>query len=555
MLRKILSSIRRKPKAAEASAAQADTPPSVPSAARRSAATGSGKKTEAESGAPAARRPRKRKPRKSAAPSARGESSAAAPQPTEALVAGRKEHGSWNPAEFEVAPAEGLTRFQDLGLVDEILHAVADMKFRYCTPIQAESLRIALAGRDVAGRAQTGTGKTAAFLIAIMNRFARSPAHASRPRGDAAAPRALVVAPTRELAMQIERDAVELGAYLNMSAMALFGGSDLERQRKKLRENNPEIVAATPGRLLDFHTRRDIDLSSVEVLVLDEADRMLDMGFIPDVRRIVRATPPKERRQTLLFSATLSDDVMRLASSWQVDPQRIDIEPEQVAVDSVRQILYLTTSREKFPLLYNILTREKPERVLMFVNRRDTAVRLTRDLKRYRFDCDLISGALSQNHRTRTLEAFREGRLPILVATDVAGRGLHIDSVSHVVNYNIPEDPEDYVHRIGRTGRAGASGISITFACEEESFGIPPIEKFIGRNLPCLHPDPAWLTIPSDIHPLPASRIVMPAGIGEGDRNRDKSGRPSGGRSGGSGSRSRSGSSGSGGRRRSPPRR
>ncbi len=447
----------------------------------------------------------------------------------------------WTPLDFEVPAQEGKTRFHDFDLVDPLMHALADLDFRYCTPIQAAALPVTLAGRDIAGRAQTGTGKTAAFLIAMFNRFAKHPLP-DRGTGGMAQPRALVIAPTRELVMQIERDAVALGKYLNVQTLALFGGTDLERQRRKLERFNPELIVATPGRLLDFKSRRNIDLSKVEVMVIDEADRMLDMGFIPDVRRIVNSTPPRGRRQTLLFSATLSDAVMRLASNWLSEPERIDIEPEQVAVDSVRQDVYLVTNREKFSLLYNILVREKAERVLMFVNRRDTAEQLTRELKRYRFDCDLISGALSQNQRTRTMTEFREGRLRILVATDVAGRGLHIEAVSHVINYNIPEDPEDYVHRIGRTGRAGASGVSITFACEEESFGIPPIEEYIGRNLPCRHPEPDWLRVPDDVKPLPRSKVVMP-----GDSARDH-------RAGGAGNRSGR-DSGSGDRRPSRTRR
>ncbi len=445
----------------------------------------------------------------------------------------------WHPDDFQVPPKDGAVRFHDLDLEPEILHAVADLQFSYCTPIQAAALPHTLAGRDVAGRAQTGTGKTAAFLIAAFNRFLRHPRPGAKSER-IAAPRALIIAPTRELVMQIERDAAALGKYLDIRTLALYGGTDLDRQRVKLQQWNPELVVATPGRLLDFRSRRDIDLGAVEIMVIDEADRMLDMGFIPDVRRIVNSTPPRGKRQTLLFSATLSDAVMRLAASWLSDPERIDIEPEQVAVDSVRQDLFLVTAREKFALLYNIMVREKPERVLMFVNRRDTAEQLTRELKRYRFDCDLISGALSQNQRTRTMAAFREGRLPILVATDVAGRGLHIDAVSHVINYNIPEDPEDYVHRIGRTGRAGATGVSITFACEDESFGIPPIEEYIGRTLPCSHPDPEWLKIPEASNPIPRSKVIMP---GDAARARQpvRSGRSSGGDRRGGGGRARPG--------------
>ncbi len=403
---------------------------------------------------------------------------------------------AWDPASFEVPEKEGVKRFHDFGLSPEIFRAVAELDFQYCTPIQAETLPILLAGRDVAGRAQTGTGKTAAFLIAIFERFLRHPFRGERP---AATPRALVIAPTRELAVQIERDAHALGQYADVRTLALFGGADFDGQLRKVRAQNPELIVATPGRLLDFRSRHELHLGRVEVMVIDEADRMLDMGFIPDVRRIVYATPPKTKRQTMLFSATLSDPVLRLASSWMVDPVRVDIEPEQVAVDSVRQVFYLVTAREKFTLLYNLLRREKPERALLFVNRRITAERLTRALKRHGFTCALISGALAQNQRSRTLEAFRAGTLPILVATDVAGRGLHIEGVSHVINYNIPIDAEDYVHRIGRTGRAGATGTSVTFACEEESFYIPPIEAYIGRDLPCEHPPEEWLRMPDDV--------------------------------------------------------
>ncbi len=457
------------------------------------------------------RRRRPRKPSKPDTPHAGGTAGAATVQDPK--------KSAWTASDFDVPVQAGKTRFHEFDLVDPLMHAIADLDFKYCTPIQASALPVTLAGRDIAGRAQTGTGKTAAFLIAIFNRFAKHPLP-DRESGGIASPRALVIAPTRELIMQIERDSEALGKYLNINTLALFGGADLERQRRKLERLNPELIVATPGRLLDFKSRRNLDLRKVEVMVIDEADRMLDMGFIPDVRRIVNSTPPRGRRQTLLFSATLSEAVMRLASHWLSDPERIDIEPEQVAVDSVRQDVYLVTSREKFALLYNILVRENAERVLTFVNRRDAAEQLTRELKRYRFDCDLISGALSQNQRTRTMTEFREGRLRILVATDVAGRGLHIEAVSHVINYNIPEDPEDYVHRIGRTGRAGASGVSITFACEEESFGIPPIEEYIGHTLSCRYPDPEWLRIPDDVTPLPRSKVSMP---GDAARERRRS--------------------------------
>jgi ATP-dependent RNA helicase RhlB len=299
--------------------------------------------------------------------------------------------------------------------------------------------------------------------------------------------------------MQIDRDAADLGKYCGVHSVAVFGGEDMDRQRRKLAAGPVDLLIGTPGRLLDFHSRHELHLNRVEILVIDEADRMLDMGFIPDVRRIVYSTPHKDRRQTMLFSATLSEPILRLASSWTRDPMRVEIEPDNVAVDTVTQIVYIVTSAEKWPLLYNLLARDKPERVLVFVNRRITAERLADRLKQAGFPTALISGALAQNQRTRALEEFREGKIQVLVATDVAGRGLHISGISHVVNFNTPIDAEDYVHRIGRTGRAGHLGTSITFACEEESFYLPPIEEYIGRSLPCTHPNEEWLRLPPNL--------------------------------------------------------
>jgi ATP-dependent RNA helicase RhlB len=269
-----------------------------------------------------------------------------------------------------------------------------------------------------------------------------------------------------------------------------------ERQKKQLSERPTDIVVATPGRLIDYMRGKEINLSKVEVLVIDEADRMLDMGFIPDVQRIVQGTPPKAERQTMFFSATMTPQVTRLACQWTRNPAVVDIEPEQVAVNTVNQVVYITTADEKFPLLYNLITTQNLERVIVFTNRRDQARKLTDRFKRYNISSSLLSGEVAQNQRIKTLEDFRAGKIRILVATDVAARGLHVEGVSHVVNFNLPHDAEDYVHRIGRTGRAGASGISVSFACEEESFYIPAIEKFLGHELHCEHPGEELITEP-----------------------------------------------------------
>jgi ATP-dependent RNA helicase RhlB len=400
----------------------------------------------------------------------------------------------WKPEQFVVPPCEGKSRFTDLELLAELLHGIYDMGFKYCTPIQKEILPSALKGLDVTGRAQTGTGKTAAFLLTIFTRLLRHPVAGHRPMGT---PRALIMAPTRELVMQIQKDAEAIGKYAGFTTVGVFGGMDYDKQRQLLRKKAIDLIVATPGRLLDFKQKHDVDLQAVEILVIDEADRMLDMGFIPDMRKIVNSTPPKEKRQTMLFSATLTPEIMRLASQWMKDPINVEIQPEQVASDSVNQVIYIVTSHQKFSLLYNILQNEKPERVIIFANRRDETERLADRLKRHGIDCSLLSGAVAQEKRVRTLENFRNGKIRVLVATDVAGRGLHVEGISHIINYNVPHDAEDYVHRIGRTGRAGATGTSITFACEEESFYLPPIETYIGRSLKCTMPEDSWLVAPA----------------------------------------------------------
>ncbi|MBE0483055.1 MAG: ATP-dependent RNA helicase RhlB [Bacterioplanes sp.] len=390
----------------------------------------------------------------------------------------------WSLAEFDVPVVEGKTRFHDLGLPDSVMRGIHKLGFQYCTPIQAESLPAALQGRDTIGQAQTGTGKSAAFLLTILNRLLTQ----VPDERFASEPRALVIAPTRELAMQIGKDAEGLARYTGLTVCTVVGGMDYEQQRQQLRNEVIDILVATPGRLIDFMRSQDVYLDQVEVLVLDEADRMLDMGFIPDVRRIVRATLPKGERQTLLYSATFNYDVRILIDQWTVNPLQVVIEPEQVTTDRVTQKLYLVAETDKFDLLLKTLEEEKPERCIIFANRRDLTRNLCEQLNKQGHISVLLSGEVNQQKRIRTLERFRDGHVTIMVATDVAGRGIHVDGVSHVFNYTLPEDPEDYVHRIGRTGRADAKGVSISFISEDDAFALPDLEKYLGTKLELTQP-------------------------------------------------------------------
>jgi len=438
-----------------------------------------------------------------------------------------KSDPAWSPGAFVVPEADGKVRFHDFALSPEIMHALMDLGFKYCMPIQSAILPHLLEGRDAAGQAQTGTGKTLAFLIGIFMKLQRDEKGRERPPGS---PLALVVAPTRELAIQIDKDARGLGKYLPYRTLALYGGLDYKKQAKALTDSRVDLVVATPGRLLDYLGRGIVRLKDVEVLVLDEADRMMDMGFMPDVRRIVGATPPKERRQTMLFSATLDQAIMQRAASWLTNPARIEIEPERRAAESVDQQVFIVTTDMKFNLLYHILMTEKPERAIIYANRRTTVDRLHYSLSSLGFSCCTLSGSVSQEKRLRTLQRFKEGDVSLMVATDVAGRGLHIEGVSHIFNFNVPLDAEDYVHRIGRTGRAGALGTSITFACEEESFYLPAIEKYLGHELSYTHPEEAWLTTPPGIEYMPRQERAPQGGRRQGPPPSSRRSPPQGGR-------------------------
>ena len=316
--------------------------------------------------------------------------------------------------------------------------------------------------------------------------------------------RALILAPTRELAIQIGADAEQLLKHTDLKVHTLVGGMDYAKQLQKIQKSYCDILVGTPGRLMDFASNGDVHLDQVEVLVIDEADRMLDMGFIPQVRRLVRLTPPREDRQTLLFSATFTPEVLRLSEQWTDKPVMIEMAPERVATDSVEQKIFITTASEKFALLQNILRSDGVDSVMVFANRRDICRTLFERLQKKGFKVGLIAGDVPQNRRMKTLESFKSGAVKVLVATDVAGRGIHVNGVSHVINYTLPEEPEDYVHRIGRTGRAGETGTSISFACEDDAFLLEPIEKLLDMKLSCTMPDDDLLVEP----PAPQKRAA-----------------------------------------------
>jgi ATP-dependent RNA helicase RhlB len=392
---------------------------------------------------------------------------------------------TWKLEDFVVEPQEGKTRFHDFRLAPELMHAIHDLGFPYCTPIQAQVLGHTLKGKDAIGRAQTGTGKTAAFLISTITQLLQTTPPKERYMGE---PRALIIAPTRELVVQIAKDAADLTKYTGLNVMQFVGGMDFDKQLKQLESRYCDILVATPGRLLDFNQRGEVHLDMVEVMVLDEADRMLDMGFIPQVRQIIRQTPMKGDRQTLLFSATFTEDVMNLARQWTVDPAIVEIEPENVASDTVEQHVYAVSSKDKYKLLYNLVTQNDWQRVMVFANRRDEVRRIEEKLIRDGVSAAQMSGDVPQHKRIKTLEGFREGKIRVMVATDVAGRGIHVEGISHVINFTLPDVPDDYVHRIGRTGRAGASGTSISFAGEDDAYALPPIEALLGRKITCEMP-------------------------------------------------------------------
>src|SRR5579863_1210392 len=428
-------------------------------------------------------------------------------------------------------PRSDPVTFASLGLVDEVMAGIKQAGFVDCTPIQAQTLPAALAGRDIAGQAQTGTGKTAAFLVALYQSLLTRPAPANRTPTSI---RALIVAPTRELAVQIHHDALTLGAHTGLKHSVVFGGIDYEKQREEVAAGC-DVLVGTPGRLIDYFKQHVFDLRHAQVLVLDEADRMFDLGFIADIRYLLRRLPHPERRQSMLFSATLSHRVLELAYEHMNNPELVRIEPDKMTVDQVRQLMYYPSMEEKVPLLIGLLHQSEAVRTMVFVNTKRTAERLEAVLKANGFHAQALSGDVPQNKRLRFLRDFHEGKLAVLIATDVASRGLHIPDVSHVFNFDLPQDPADYVHRIGRTARAGAAGDAISFACEEYAVALPDIETYLGHKIP-FSPIAPELLATGVVTGAPVHRSRPHAGGRSGG-----GGRPGGGRHGGGG-RDRKGS-------------
>ncbi|WP_293679503.1 ATP-dependent RNA helicase RhlB [Thiolapillus sp.] len=392
-------------------------------------------------------------------------------------------------------------RFDSFGPSDAILAGVKDAGFVYCTPIQAATLPPALAGQDVAGQAQTGTGKTAAFLLAALHQMEKHPPSERRRPNQ---PLALMVAPTRELAIQIEKDARVLAGHTPYKVEVVYGGTGYESQRNAVREG-VDILIGTPGRLIDYFKQKVYDLREVRVVVLDEADRMFDLGFIKDIRFLLRRCPPPDKRLGMLFSATLSFRIKELAYEHMNNPKTIEIEPDKVTADRIEEQGFMTANDEKIPLLIGLLRQWQDARTIVFVNTKRAADQVWGFLQGNGIETAVLSGDVPQKKRMSLLKKFTEGGLDVLVATDVAARGLHIPDVTHVVNYDLPEDAEDYVHRIGRTGRAGAAGKAISFACETHAFSLPDVEAYIGHSIP-MSSVPQELLAEVD----PSSRIRTP---------------------------------------------
>ncbi len=412
--------------------------------------------------------------------------------------------------------------FESFDLHPSLLAGLTEAGFVRCTPIQALTLPVALQGLDIAGQAQTGTGKTAAFLVAVLNRLLTRPAMVERRTGD---PRAVILAPTRELAIQIEKDFRNIGRHTGLTSALIYGGVDYDKQRDMLKAG-VDIVIATPGRIIDYLKQHVVSFRGVDTVVLDEADRMFDLGFIADIRFLLRRMPPRELRQGMLFSATLSLRVLELAYEHMNSPQKVTAETESVTASRVRQVVYFPANEEKIPLLLNLLGKLDDHRSIVFINTKAMAERVTRALERQGHRVATLSGDVPQAKRERLLGKFQKGEIELLVATDVAARGLHIPAVSHVFNFDLPQDAEDYVHRIGRTARLGAEGDAISFACDRYAMGLPDIEAYIEQKIPTAPVTADLLVVPAPKPRADGSVIVDDAEADAADDARNTAGPP-----------------------------
>lgn len=391
------------------------------------------------------------------------------------------------------------TKFTEFNLPEPLLKAIDELGFEYCTPIQAKSLPLILNNQDLMGQASTGTGKPATFLIAIIQFLLSDESEAATSNH----PRALILAPTRELAQQIHKEALALTKYTDLRCTVLFGGADYEKQKKRLREPT-DILIATVGRIIDFNKQQLVNLKYVQTLVLDEADRMLDMGFIKDVRYLVRRLPPADNRINMLFSATFNYKVKEFAYDLMNDPQFVGT-VEENEPPKIKQEAFYVANDEKISLLIGLIKQRQPAKCIVFVNMKVAAERVTDYLKANDINCAILSGDVPQNKRQQLVKAFSDGKFPVLVATDVAARGLHIPEVSHVINFDLPQDPEDYVHRIGRTGRIGEKGQAINLVCETYAFHLPDIEELIGTTIEKSVPDESLLV---EVKPRPRKQRI-----------------------------------------------
>ena len=373
-------------------------------------------------------------------------------------------------------------RFSDLPLLPELQSSIDEAGFEFCTPIQAKTLPISLTGKDIAGQAQTGTGKTAAFLLAAFQHLIKNPKPNINKRGQSEV-RFVILAPTRELAIQIAKDAEVLGKNTELKIALAYGGTGYDKQQKAI-EAGTDVLIGTPGRIIDYWKKKVFSLNECQGLVLDEADRMLDLGFIQDIRFLLRRLPKPEKRLSMMFSATLSHRVMELSYEHMNQPQKLEVKAEAVNTKKIKQSVYYPSNDEKIPLLIGLIQTLKPDRAIVFVNTKRNAETIDDYLRGNDIQAVLISGDVKQNKRQQLLKEFSDGKHQVLIATDVAARGLHIDDVTHVFNFDLPQIAEDYVHRIGRTARAGASGEAHSFACEDTAFYLPEIEQYIGMTVP-----------------------------------------------------------------------